>query len=69
MPESKFEKMLRERKPPLGLSKGNWDAYQSPVTGEVITSEAHRQEDLKKNDCVDARELLPYGQEKHSDSF
>lgn len=47
----------------------NWDAYHSPVTGELITNNHQRSDDLKKNGCVDSRELLSYGQNNHSESF
>jgi len=33
------------------------EPYKSPVTGEVIGGRAARRDDLKKHDCVDAREL------------
>lgn len=31
--------------------------YRSPVDGRVISSRSERREDLKRNNCVDAREL------------
>ena len=31
--------------------------YKSPVSGEVIGGRSARRDDLKKHDCVDAREL------------
>lgn len=31
--------------------------YRSPIDGKLITSRSHRREDLKANNCVDAREL------------
>lgn len=33
------------------------EPYKSPVTGEVIGGRSARRDDLKKHDCVDAREL------------
>ncbi len=33
------------------------EPYTSPVTGEVIGGRSARRDDLKKHDCVDAREL------------
>ena len=33
------------------------EPYKSPITGEVIGGRAARRDDLKKHDCVDAREL------------
>lgn len=33
------------------------EPYRSPVTGEVIGGRSARRDDLKKHDCVDAREL------------
>jgi len=31
--------------------------YQSPVSGEVIGSRSSRRDDLKRHNCIDAREL------------
>lgn len=31
--------------------------YLSPIDGKPITSRSHRREDLKRNNCVDARDL------------
>lgn len=31
--------------------------YRSPIDGALITSRSHRREDLKRNNCVDARDL------------
>lgn len=31
--------------------------YRSPITGEVIGGRAARRDDLKKHDCIDARDL------------
>ena len=33
------------------------EPYRSPVTGELIGSNSTRRDDLKKHNCVDAREL------------
>lgn len=32
-------------------------AYASPIDGRVITSRSERREDLKRNNCVDARDF------------
>lgn len=31
--------------------------YTSPIDGRLITSRSHRREDLKRNNCVDARDF------------
>jgi hypothetical protein len=31
--------------------------YRSPIDGKLITSRSERREDLKRNNCVDARDL------------
>lgn len=31
--------------------------YRSPIDGKLITSRSQRREDLKANNCIDAREL------------
>lgn len=31
--------------------------YASPIDGKMITSRSHRREDLKRNNCVDARDF------------
>lgn len=31
--------------------------YRSPIDGKLITSRSQRREDLKVNNCIDAREL------------
>lgn len=37
----------------------SFKSYQSPVSGEVISSPAARRDDMKKHNCVDQRELKP----------
>lgn len=36
---------------------GDIPEYTSPIDGNVITSRSQRREDLKRNNCVDAREF------------
>lgn len=38
---------------PMFFIKGQFDAYESPITGEVITSARQRAEEMKRHDCVD----------------
>lgn len=33
------------------------EPYRSPITGETIGGRASRRDDLKKHDCIDARDL------------
>ncbi|WP_156382362.1 MULTISPECIES: hypothetical protein [unclassified Aureimonas] len=33
------------------------DPYESPITGETITSRSQRREEMKRHDCIDARDL------------
>lgn len=33
------------------------DPYESPITGETITSRSHRREEMRRHNCVDARDL------------
>ncbi len=49
--------------------KGSWDSYISPVSGKLIKDYQDRDRDMKENNCVDARELRPYGKEYISDNF
>jgi len=32
-------------------------AYESPIDGRLITSRSERREDLKRNNCIDARDF------------
>ena len=40
-------------KPPSFFVKGKFDAYESPITGEVITSARQRNNEMKEHGCVD----------------
>lgn len=40
-------------KGPMIIVKGKWDAYESPITGEIITSARQRENEMKEHDCVD----------------
>lgn len=43
-------------------SRDNFEPFQSPCnTDIIITSERERQEDMKRNGCFDAREMIPHG--------
>lgn len=33
------------------------EPYASPITGEAITSRSHRREEMKRHNCIDARDL------------
>lgn len=52
-----------DRTRPLQAPKvyGDYEGYQSPVTGEWVEGRRARKYDLEKNNCVDANELKPYG--------
>jgi len=44
------------------LKKDGFENFQSPCdTNVIITNERERQDDLKRNNCVDAREFIPHG--------
>lgn len=55
------EPMLTEeqRKAPIPCPtiRSDIPAYQSPIDGRWITSMSERRDDLKRNGCIDAREL------------
>lgn len=55
------EPMLTEaqRKGPIPCPtvRSDIQAYQSPIDGRWISSMSERREDLKRNGCIDAREL------------
>lgn len=36
---------------------GDIEPYRSPVSGDVISGRAAKRDDLKRHECVDAREL------------
>ena len=40
---------------------GDYDGYQSPVSGEWVEGRRAREEDLKKTGCVAHQDLQPYG--------
>lgn len=42
---------------PCPTIRSDIQAYQSPVDGRWITSNSERRDDLKRNGCIDAREL------------
>jgi len=49
-----LEKYGEERsRGPMIIVKGKWDAYQSPITGEVISTVRQRENEMKEHDCVD----------------
>ena len=50
-----------ERARPLQTPRVQADGepYVSPVSGEVISGNKDRRDDLKKHGCIDARELRP----------
>lgn len=54
-----------ERSRPLQapITFGDYDGYQSPVTGEWIEGRKARADDLKKHNCVPHQDLKPYGYE------
>lgn len=37
---------------------GDIPEYTSPIDGNVITSRSQRREDMKRNNCVDARDFV-----------
>lgn len=41
------------KKAPLFFIKGQFEAYESPITGEIISSARQRAEEMKRHDCVD----------------
>lgn len=44
------------------MKKDAFENFQSPCdTNVIITNERERQDDLKRNGCVDAREFIPHG--------
>lgn len=44
------------------LKKDGFESFQSPCdTNVIITNERERRDDLKRNNCVDAREFIPHG--------
>ena len=47
--------ILESRQAPGAIVRGNI-AYQSPITGQPVTTWRQRQYDLESNNCVDARE-------------
>lgn len=55
------EPMLTEeqRKAPIAVPNIIFDipAYESPIDGRLITSRSERREDLKRNNCIDARDF------------
>lgn len=55
------EPMLTEdqKKSPLACPtiRSDIPPYQSPIDGRWITSMSERRDDLKRNNCIDAREL------------
>lgn len=52
-----------ERNRPLQVPRGfgDFEGYESPVTGEWVDGRRARRYDLEKNDCVPAQDLKPYG--------
>jgi hypothetical protein len=48
-----------QRNAPIALPfvLGDIPEYTSPIDGNVITSRSQRREDLKRNNCVDARDF------------
>ncbi len=48
-----------QRKAPLACPtfRSDIQPYQSPIDGRWITSMSERRDDLKRNNCIDAREL------------
>jgi len=40
-------------KGPMIIVKGKFDAYESPITGEVISTVRQRENEMKEHDCVD----------------
>ena len=47
--------ILESRQAPGAIVRANI-AYQSPITGQPVTTWRQRQYDLESNNCVDARE-------------
>lgn len=39
--------------------QSDYEGYQSPVTGDWIEGKAARNEDLKRHNCIDARDFAP----------
>ena len=50
-----IREMLDSRQAPGAIVRANI-AYQSPITGQPVTTWRQRQYDLESNNCVDARE-------------
>lgn len=46
------------KRPPPFFVKGQFDAYESPITGEVITSMRQREKEMKEHGCVDYEPTL-----------
>ena len=44
-------------KPVVPQIQGDYEAYASPITGEMIEGKRARRYDLESNGCVDARDM------------
>lgn len=54
----------RARPVPTPRVFGDYEAYQSPVTGEWIEGRRAREYDMKKHGCVDGNDFVPAGGRK-----
>ena len=53
--ERNIQEILESKQAPCSTVRANI-AYQSPITGQPVTTWRQRQYDLESNNCVDARE-------------
>jgi hypothetical protein len=43
-------------KPVTPYTRGDYEAFKSPVTGQMIEGKRAREEDMKRHNCVDGRD-------------
>lgn len=48
-----FGKPQKRKQKPANIINRFFDAYESPTSGEVITSRAQRADDMKRSDCIE----------------
>jgi len=54
----------RARPIPLPRLVGDYDGYQSPITGDWIEGRRARRYDMERHNCVDANDFIPAGGRK-----